>query len=263
MALHRGQEGSLWSPAVARWCAPSLPPRLCAALGVMAVDADAQRRNDARFISLGRQVYRLGLALGLPGALSRRCGVFLDGLSLLFDITDNLADESDDIARGRRSGPVYASLPRPLVVATPPLLMGALFQGLLLHLRPWSAHLPYVGGRLMQVLSALTLGQGLSPDDPERAAGVAGPQGLLFALPLWVSLGDKPDPRLAVEGWGRAMATCWELASERAEGRPGAEARLAAAEAALHECWPSIPAFLPGGPFDRRNIAGLRSVAEG
>ena len=258
-----GREGSLWSPAVARWCAPSLPPRLCDVLATMAQEADAQRQQEGRRTSFGRQVFRLGLALGLPSALCRRCGVFLDGLSLLFDITDNLADEAEDIARGRRSGPAYGSLPRPLVMATPPLLLGALLHGLHLQVGPLSPHVPYAIGRLMEVLSALTLGQGLERGDPGRAAAVAGPQGLLFALPLWLRHGAAPAPRLAVEGWGRSLATLWELASEAQEGVLGARARLAEAEAALRADWPRLPAFEAGAPFDWRNVTGLRASAEG
>lgn len=258
-----GLEGSLWSPAVARWCAPSLAPRLCVALEVMAQEADGQRLRDGRRLSFGRQVFRLGLALGLSSALSRRCGVFLDGLSLLFDITDNLADEAEDIAAGRRVGPAYASLPRPLVMAMPPLLLGALVQGLHQQVGPWSPHVPYATGRLMEVLSALTLGQGLDRGDPGRAAAVAGPQGLLFALPLWLSLGPAPAPRLGVEAWGRALATLWELASEQQEGVAGADARLARAASDLRAAWPELPAFTAGAPFDCRNVAGLHATAGG
>lgn len=211
-------------------------------------------------VSHGWLVWNLAVGLGHTPADATRMGLLLDALQAAIDLADNLADEPRDRRTpGRRPyQDLYAGVPRETLLCLPALVVGAVVQGLHEEL-PAPRHDPARAAReVLATLAAMSVGQGLPDGDPGRIDAIAGQEGRLLCLPLWLRPSPTADDEArtrTVERWAVAWARTWQLRIDVAE-RPGDVAAAARLRDGLQRCravWPAFPPFAPG-PFSPERV---------
>lgn len=197
-------------------------------------------------------------ARGLSNAETDTVTGVLDGLQILFDFTDNLADADEDERAGVDHLGAYAEIPPAAVPALGPLLCSALLVKLAARFPP-----PRRGAeaaeRIVRVLGRMCAGQAEPPGSLRHELGTAGHQALLLALPLWVSLCPDDGPMLtAVEGWATRFGILWARSHRCLDEPESIVARYnrAGAERELRAAWPDACPFRPGESLGADRLLG-------
>lgn len=251
-----GAAGSFFSPGVAELYGRCLQAELLGYVREAATALDLQYALESGGDSHGLRIFRLARGLGMPATFASRCGVLIDALQIIVDLTDNLADAEQDRAAGRGLEAVYARIPSAVLPALPPLMMAAWLEGLSSSFPEAEAETSATRRWVIELLARMTLGQGRAFRDPRRIDEISGAQGRLYALPLrlWHHTTPTSAARTeAIERWGFEYGRTWQLQRDVLEhaGDEEREGALAEAKARARAVWPRFMPFEDGQPFGR------------
>jgi hypothetical protein len=246
---------TLPAATLARLCAaaPGVPASAWAA--IVAPTRSALERPGVR--THASVALPLAAWVGLGPEEAATCRDVLDLLQLAIDVSDNVADASEDAAAGLALEVRYDGVPLAVLAAVPALVLAVVVD--LLH-RGFPA--PRTGAsaaaRIVETLSVMAWGQSLVGDWRAKVEAVSAAQGALLCLPLWVA-GDvaAAQTRAAeADAWARRFGRTWELAELAEAGHPDAARELFREDAVLRIAWPAWGPFAPGGALDRSTLLG-------
>jgi hypothetical protein len=212
-----------------------------------ATDASIAARGGVTHRALIEPIAR---AVGLPDEMVDRCGAVLDAAQVMIDLADNLADATEDLARGRAPLALAASIPPAALFCMPAVLAGCVIGGIHRSFPP-----PLRGAaaatRATTVFGRMVTGQAAPARSDERVDLASGMQCLLCCLPLWLTFDDSPGARarlMEVERWAFAYGRTWELRELAREAPGDGEAARRFREACQHAraAWPTAAPFTVG-----------------
>lgn len=252
--------GGLYAPRLRATLTDLLGAPVAAALEGVFTATERQLADLGGGVSHGYLVWHLAVGLGWRPADATRLGLLLEALQVAIDLADNLADEAKDRATPGRPAyqDFYRGVPRETLMCLPALLVGAVVQGLHEQL-PAPRFAPARAAReVLATLAAMSVGQGLPDGDPLRVDAIAGQEGRLLCLPLWLMPAPTPEDEArtrAVERWAVTWARTWQLHIDvrEAPGDAGARERLRDGITRCRGCWPSFPPFTTG-PFAAERV---------
>lgn len=245
--------GALFTPGVRAVFARSLPPELVPLVGRVFALTEAKLAGG---VSHGLVVRRLAEGLGLPSADARKLGIVLDALQPGIDLTDDLADLELDRAAGKPHVAVLEAIPIGLRTCLPALMLAAVYAALP-ALFPGNPQVGAALQRITEILGRMTRGQGRPARTTEHVDDVAGEQGRLLCLPLWLFPGE-PARDAAIEAWAFAYGRIWQLRLDAREAPRSPRARTALQDGlrAARAAWPEFAPFAAGGTFDVTRVLG-------
>ncbi len=206
--------------------------------------------------TLGALVMQLAVQRGFDLRFAGRCGVVLDALALAIDLADNLVDAEEDAAAGRPLDTTYPGLPMAVLVPLPALVVGSVVAALATNFPEPEFESRYATRRLLGVLDVLVRGQGRSMQDEQRVEEISAVQGLFYALPWWLSGGEKDPERIDLETWAKAFGRTWQARRDALEN-PRSQllrARYDTARETARSLW------LDGAPFEEGQMFDFASV---
>jgi hypothetical protein len=237
-------------------------PRPLARYARLAADATyAQRADQGTTISHATIVRNVGEHVGFARRLAARLGAVVDLLHCAVDLADNLADEAEDAAAGRSYAWAYSGIPDISLRLLPTLMItGALAE--LSAAGTTARRTASAIASVCDVLATMALGQGLPHGSKLRPRQVSGAFGALYALPCWLA-GAKPSPSVAVETWGRALATLGHHRQALVE-EPSASAARACRSSLRRvvKAWPRVGPFTGRGPLSVENVLDNASLRD-
>jgi hypothetical protein len=250
-----------FSPGVERLYARYLDEGTLALVRVVCAETARAFAALAAPVSHGYLAWQLALGVGLPMSLASKAGTILDALQPLIDLTDNLADEALDRAQGRPLEARYPGVAREVLQCLPPLMMACVIAALHEDFAGSGCRPRDAAARLIRALGHMTLGQGQREDHPERVDNIAGHQGTLLCLALWLAPESARDAArdAAIERWAFGYGRLWQLRQDVLDARdPHAPARFEDTREAVREAWPDFAPFTPGGAFAHETLLGRR-----
>lgn len=245
--------GAMFTPGVRAVFARSLPPELLPVVARIFALTETKLRGA---VSHGLVVRRLAEGLGLARDDARKLGIVLDALQPMIDLADDLADLEADRAAGKPHVAALDEIPLGLLTCLPALMLGATLAALP-ALFPERAGVPLAMQRLTEILGRMARGQGRPARTPEHIDDVAGEQGRLLCLPIWLFPGE-PARDEAIDRWAFAYGRIWQLRIDAVESPRSLRSRraLAAGLAQVRAAWPAFPPFGAGQPFDVARVLG-------
>ncbi len=245
--------GALFTPGVRAIFARTLPPELVPLVGRVFALTEVKLRGA---VSHGLVVRRLAEGLGVPSDDARKMGIVLDALQPGIDLTDDLADLELDRAAGKAHVAVIDAMPVGLRTCLPALMLGCVYAALP-ALFPDNPRTALAAQRITEILGRMTRGQGLPARSAAHIDDVAGQQGRLLCLPIWLSPGEAARDA-ALDRWAFLYGRIWQLRLDAREAPRSTRARAALAEglAAVRAEWPAFAPFGAGQPFDVVRVLG-------
>lgn len=252
---------SLFHPGVRDLFAPYLDERMMQYVRTVAQEADRQLRASGGTFTHGHMVRRLALALGVRRDVADKVGIVLDALQPVIELADNLADEEVDRRLGRAVDERYPGIPRATLLCLPSVMAGCAVA----TLHRWFPEPPFRTGyavaRMIAAFAAMVRGQGEPEGAASRLDRIAGEQGRLLCLPLWLLPEGQVPEGLDVERieeWAFRYGRLWQLWQEVRDLPEDEEARARLREGvrAAREAWPGFGPFRPGGSFCAERLLG-------
>lgn len=234
---HPGQTGAL----LAAWGAylpAELRPAAEAALSV-AQKTFVQRRHQ---LTHGALAALLAEFWGHDRAQMAVIAQVLDTLQVVIDLVDNLADAPLEPELGPIE--VRYGVPPAVLFCLPPLLTGI---SLVWLQQTFGADAAPATRKLLYALGEMAVGQGLGELTPDRADKIAGVQGTLLCLGLWLRPGETAQAE-AIELWAAAYGRAAYYHEHWREHPNDADARalFLAAREHVHRLWPTAEFFTQG-----------------
>lgn len=276
---------------------PIVEPKMlhyCRVIGRICVETLELRSKDEESstgrepsVSHGYLIYALALAFGYRASAASRLGQVVDVLQVMVQLTDDLADLEMDLKSGRYQTNPFREIPNEVLHCLPALFAAGSVRYLYQYFAQPEYDISGAVTQLLRVFSRMALGQGSDSAQSmkianreiyiqsdayrQRVEQIAGQQGRLLCLPLWLlnpqgrsggafesdasALKDYQERLCAMESWSVAYGRIWELYSEALE-HPSApiHSLLGAAWRDAVRLWPRFPPFEEGMPFSVENL---------